>query len=93
MVCARQVEADLEFTMRPKWHGRWEENTFITKVTISMHKDFSTIMQQLHKEASEGALTTRWQAVHRRNQLLGHSAITDKDLAEATGNGCNTTDT
>ena len=52
---------------------------FITKVSVNMHQDFSTIMQQLHKEAIAGTLATKYQAVHRRDQLIRNQpAVTGK---------------
>ena len=71
-----------------------EKGKYITVCTAQMHRDFKNIMRQLGKEARAGALATKWQAVHRRDTLMGkHTPLQAMNLAEAAANGCYVTDT
>ena len=47
-----------------------EPTKIITNISCIMSHDFSNLMQQLLKEANEGAFKTKKQAVLRRDQLI-----------------------
>ena len=74
--------------VRSKGHGRWQENRDIVQVTLKMSLDYRALAKQIHQEAQVGTLATKWQAVRRRDELIGRRpAETAKDLTDAATEG------
>ena len=48
-----------------------EPKKIVTNISVQMSHHFTTIMQQLLKEANEGRFATKNEAVQRRDHLLG----------------------
>ena len=60
-----------------------EPSKIITNISCIMSHDFSKLMQQLLKEANEGAFKTKKQAVLRRDQLIAIKAATAEYTEQA----------
>ena len=57
----------------------------ITNISAAMHKDFSSLMQQVVKEANDMAFKTKGDAVRRRDELLmTPAAPAEQQAASAT---------
>ena len=67
-----------------------EPKPFVTNVSVQMSHDFSTIMQQVLKEAKAGRFATNGEAVRRRDQLLGNQADTMVDSGATVDSGVST---
>ena len=53
----------------------------ITNISAAMHKDFSSLMQQIVKEANDMAFKTKGDAVRRRAELLMTPAASAEEQA------------
>ena len=72
-----------------------KKNGYIVAVSPRMSLDFRTVGKQLRQEASDGKLTTKRQAIRRRDELIGKRKLaeTANDLTEAAAHGYCVTDT